>query len=173
YQRGRQRPVAAQSLELLRDPSATPALMKLLEGGVEGAMPVPGRPHLAEPYEAVMEALGAIGASEAVSLVKPFLQHPIPRVQFAATRAMYQLTGDEAYGQRLVQALSEGDVKQKRIVLADLGAIGYLPAAEAIARSDAENSFKLLALKGLIESHAAQPLSPDSIRVLHLMDTLL
>ncbi|NEQ26444.1 MAG: HEAT repeat domain-containing protein, partial [Microcoleus sp. SIO2G3] len=44
------REAAAQSLELLRDPSATPALMKLLEGGVEGAMPVPGRPHLAEPY---------------------------------------------------------------------------------------------------------------------------
>nr|WP_199304195.1 HEAT repeat domain-containing protein [Microcoleus sp. FACHB-1515] len=167
------REAAAQSLELLRDPSATPALMKLLEGGVASAMPIPGRPHLAEPYESVMEALGAIGASEAVSLVEPFLQHPIPRVQFAATRAMYQLTGNEMYGDRLVQALAEGDVKQKRIVLADLGAIGYLPAAEAIACSDAENSFKLLALKGLIESHAAEPLSTDSIRVLNLMDTLL
>lgn len=167
------REAAAQSLELLGDRSAIPALMKLLEGGVAGAMPLPGRPHLAEPFEAVMEALGAIGASEAVSLVEPFLQHPIPRVQFAALRSMYQLTGDETYGQRLVQALGEGDVKQKRIVLADLGAIGYLPAAEAIARCDAENSFKLLALKGLIEAHSATPLTADSIRVLHLMDTLL
>lgn len=168
------REAAAQSLELLRDAAATPALIKLLEGGIEAALPVPGRPHLAEPYEAVMEALGAIGATAAAPLVEPFLQHPIARVRYAATRSMYQLTGNSTYAQRLMQALEADDVKLKRVVLADLGAIGYLPAADAIARCSAENSFKLIALKGLIESAATEAaLSPEAVRVLTLMDTLL
>ncbi|RDH47130.1 phycocyanobilin lyase, partial [Mastigocladus laminosus WC112] len=51
-------------------------------------------PHLTQPYEAVLEALGAIGATEAISLIEPFLDHPVPRVQCAAARAMYQLTQD-------------------------------------------------------------------------------
>ena len=170
------REAAAQSLELLRDSSAAPALLRLLAGGIAAAIPVPGRPHLAEPYEAVMEALGTLKVTEAVPFIEPFLKHPIPRVQYAATRAMYQLTGDKTYGQRLVQALEQGDVKLKRVVLADLGAIGYLPAADAIADCSAENSFKLLALKGLIESvvgNQTEPLIPDAVRVLNLMDTLL
>jgi len=39
-------------------------------------------------------------------------------------------------------------VNLRRVALADLGAVGYLPAADAIARST-ENSFKIIALKGL------------------------
>jgi phycocyanobilin lyase subunit alpha len=172
------REAAAQSLAMLGDTSAIPALIKLLDGGVASAVQVPGRPHLTQPYEAVLEALGAIGATEAISLIEPFLKHPIPRVECAANRAMYQLTKDPTYGEYLVKMLAEGDIKLRRVVLGDLGAIGYLAAAEAIAQAQAENSFKLIALKGLLEYQLLDSaenfsISPDAIRVMNLMDSLL
>lgn len=170
------REAAAQSLEMLRDPSAVTALMQLLEGGVAAALPLPASPYLAQPYEAVMEALGTIQAHVAVELIQPFLEHPVARVQYAAARAMYQLTQDDIYGQRLVEALECSDPKLRRSLLLDLGAAGYLPAADAIARAPAENSFKLIALKGLLEhqlSPAEPHLSNAAIRVLNLMDALL
>jgi len=60
------REAAAQSLATLKGIAAASALMQLLNGGVAAAVPVPGRPHLTQPYEAVLEALGAIGATEAI-----------------------------------------------------------------------------------------------------------
>jgi phycocyanobilin lyase subunit alpha len=141
------REAAAQSLEMLRDKTAVSALIKLLEGGVSGAVQVPGRPHLTQPYEAVIEALGAIGATEAICLIQPFLEHPVPRLQCAVARAMYQLTHDPVYGERLMKMLDNSDLKLRRVALGDLGAIGYLDAAEAIADAKAENSFKLIASK--------------------------
>ena len=170
------REAAAQSLEMLRDRSAIPALIQLLAGGVAAAQQVPGRPHLTQPYEAVLEALGSLDATEAVPLIQPFLEHPVPRVQYAALRAMYQLTQDDAYGQKLVQALDNSDVKLRRMALADIGAIGYLPAAEAIANASVENSFKLFALKGLLEhqlDRGKPQLSDSAIQVMNLMDSLL
>lgn len=171
------REAAAQSLGMLGDPTSIPVLMQLLSGGVEAAVQLPGQPHLAQPCEAVMEALGLLGAKEAVPLIQPFLEHPVERVQYSATRAMYQLTKKSTYGDRLVQALSGKDIQLRRVALSDLGAIGYLPAAEAIAQSAAENSFKLIALKGLLE-HQLEPsetktLNQGAIRVMNLMDTLL
>lgn len=175
------REAAAQSLGMLGDPVAISTLLPLLEGGLAAAHPVPGRPHLAQPCEAVMEALGAIApntewSTQAIERIQPFLSHPVQRVQYAATRAMYQLTGEATYGDRLVQALQGQDVNLRRVALSDLGAVGYLPAAEAIASAAAENSFKLFSLKGLLE-HAVDPehpiLSQDAIRVMSLMDTLL
>jgi phycocyanobilin lyase alpha subunit len=55
--------------------------------------------------------------------------------------------------------------------------IGYFPAAEAIAQTLAENSFKLIALKGLLEKQLGQapspPLSENAIQIMTLMDQLL
>ncbi|AFZ33038.1 PBS lyase HEAT domain protein repeat-containing protein [Gloeocapsa sp. PCC 7428] len=169
------REAAAQSLGMLDAPSAIPTLMELLTGGVEVAVPVPGRPHLTQPYDSVIEALGALQAKQAVSLIQPFLEHPQAKVQYAATRAMYQLTQEDRYGQRLMQALEGDDLQLRRTALSDLGAIGYFPAREAIARCAAENSFKLLALKGLLEHQAKQHETPtqDAIQVMNLMDSLL
>jgi phycocyanobilin lyase subunit alpha len=169
---------AAQSLEMLQDKSATDSLMQLLSGGVAAAVEVPGRPHLIQPYEAVLEALGAIGATEALHLVQPFLEHPVLRVQCAANRAMYQLTRDTRYGDRLVKMLDINDLKLRRVILSDLGAIGYVAAADAIANSRVENSFKLIALKGLLEHQfdfeLNKPgLSDNAIKVMNLMDLLL
>jgi phycocyanobilin lyase alpha subunit len=170
------REAAAQSLGMLGDSSAIPALMELLAGGLAAAQQVPGRPHLTQPCEAVVEALGSLQAKEAVPLIEPFIDHPMPKVQYAALRAMYQLTGDDAYGQRLMAGLQNEDLKWRRVVLADLGAIGYLPAASAIARTSAESSFKLIALKGLLEHQLDRDqtqLSSPAIELMNLMDSLL
>jgi phycocyanobilin lyase alpha subunit len=91
---------------------------------------------------------------------------------------MYQLTQDSVYGELLVKTLATGDLKMRRVVLGDLGAIGYLAAAEAIAQAQVENSFKLIALKGLLEYQLPQQsdtfgISEQAIRVMNLMDSLL
>ena len=173
------REAAAQALEMLNDAQAIPALVTLLEGGVEAAQFVPGKPHLVQPYEAIIEALGTIGATETIALIEPFVEHPVEKVKYAAARAMYQLTGNSIYGEILVQALAGDDLQLRRSALMDLGAVGYLPAGEAIAETLAENSMKLIALKGLLEEEINQngnqsfKLTQESIKVMELMDSLL
>jgi phycocyanobilin lyase alpha subunit len=171
------REAAAQSLETLGDVSCVPALLRLLEGGVEAAQFVAGRPHLVQPYEAAIEALGTLHATEATEHIRPFVNHSVARVQYAAMRAMYQLTGEAQYAEHLVGALQSRDVQLRRSALTDLGVIGYVPAAEAIATSATESSFKLLALKGLLERQLqfdqANTLSDRAIEVMALMDSLL
>ncbi|BAZ22381.1 phycocyanobilin lyase alpha subunit [Kalymmatonema gypsitolerans NIES-4073] len=172
------REAAAQSLEMLRAHSAVSALTQLLDGGVAGAVQVPGRPHLTQPYEAVIKALGAIGATEAIPLIQPFLDHAVPRVQCAAARAMYQLTQDPMYGEQLVKILDNSTLQLRRVVVGDLGAIGYMGSSDAIANATVENSFKLFALKGLLEHQLKQefdasPLCDNAIKVMNLMDSLL
>lgn len=171
------REAAAQSLGTLGDPAGIVPLMSLLTGDLAVAQPMPGTPHLVQPCEAIVEALGALSAVEATDLIRPFLEHPVPRLQYAATRALYQLTREPVYGDRLVQALQGNDLQLRRVALSDLGAIGYLPAAEAIAQAATENSFKLFALKGLLEHEVRCTDSPvpskAAIHVMHLMDDLL
>jgi phycocyanobilin lyase alpha subunit len=171
------REAAAQALEMLGDVSSIPALMKLLEGGVEAAKQVPGKPHLVQPYDAVIEALGTIGATEATSKIQPFTEHPVGRVRCAALRSLYQLTGDTIYGEALIQVLQSNELQLRRTVLMDLGAIGYLKSAQAISETLAENSLKLIALQGILEHHLKQndsmSLSEEAIEVMNLMDSLL
>jgi phycocyanobilin lyase alpha subunit len=175
------REAAAQSLEMLGDPSCLARLIELLRDRVPGTLPAPEPPHLVQPFDAILEALGTLGAVDVIPWILPFLEHEIPRIQYAAARAMYQLSPDRQvanqYGDRLVQALSNDDLQLRRAVLADLGAIGYLPAAEAIAQTLAENSLKLISLKGLLEKQlqpdAPATLSAGAIQVMTLMDELL
>ena len=149
------REAAAQSLEQLGDERCVPVLIKLLEGGLEVAQFVPGKPYL----------------------VQPFVEHFVPKVRYAAFRAMYQLTGENSYGQRLIEALKGNDLTLRRTALMDLGAIGYLPGAKAIAETFAENSLKLIALKGVLEYQLTDTsdfnLSESAIEVMELMDYLL
>ncbi|MFS0515648.1 HEAT repeat domain-containing protein [Nostoc sp. UIC 10607] len=171
------REAAVQSLEMLGDPVCIPALINLLTLGLQGEQLVSEQPDLSQPYDALLEALGTLRATEFIPLVKPFLEHPIELVQYAAARAMYQLTQEPVYGERLVQALAGEKLQLRRAVLADLGAIGYLPAADAIAQTLAENSLKLISLKGLLE-HQVNHITPSilsegAIKVMHLMDSLL
>lgn len=171
------REAAAQALEMLGDSRSIPPLTKMLDGGVAAAVMVPGKPHLVQPYDAAIEALGSLQATEAIPQIKPFLEHPVQRVEYAAARAMYQLTGEAVYGDRLIAALEGDDLQLRRAALMDLGAIGYLPAAKPISETLAENSMKLIALKGLLEHHFAQTnsasLSEEAIAVMSLMDSLL
>lgn len=175
------REAAAQSLEMLGDAEAIPALIDLLQNQIPGTLPAPEPPNLVQPYDAVLEALGSLNAVVAIPLIQPFLQHSIPRIQYAAARALYQLTTDpeeaSQYGNRLIQALAGTDLQLRRAALADLGAIGYLPAAEKIAETLAENSLKLISLKGLLENQIQRTdppsLNEGAIRVMALMDQLL
>ncbi|MEH2403849.1 HEAT repeat domain-containing protein [Nostoc sp.] len=170
------REAAAQSLEMLGDPVCIPALIKLLQVGLQDGQLI-SQPDLSQPYDAILEALGSLRATEFIPLVKPFLEHPIELVQYAAARAMYQLTQEPVYGERLVQALAGDKLQLRRAVLADLGAIGYLPAADAIAHTLAENSLKLISLKGLLEYQVnhitSNTFSEGAIKVINLMDSLL
>ena len=171
------REAAAQALEMLDDSRCVEALITLLEGGVASATRVPGKPHLVQPYEAIIEALGTLKAIEAIEHVEPFTQHFTEKVKYAAARAMYQLTQEDRYGEMLVQALQGDDLQLRRSALMDLGAVGYVQAGNAIAETLAENSMKLIALKGLLETELAntqeQAISDESISIMDLMDSLL
>jgi len=170
------REACAQALEEIGDPEAIPHLRSLLAGGVASAQPVPGKPHLVQPYEAVIEALGTLGATEAKAEIEPFLDHSVAKVQLATARALYQLTRDDRYGQRLMKGLQAEKLPLRRSALMDLGATDYFPAANAIAKTPAENSLKLIALKGVLENylnHHKQELSDDAVHLLTLMDSLL
>ncbi len=185
------REAAAQSLASLRAQAGVEPLLTLLEGGLEAAVEVPGKPHLVQPYNAILEALGQLGegSSEPTRLratIEPFLAHPVPQVKNAAARAMYQLTGNSQYVQVLIETLSCDDLQLRRSALLDLGEIGYLPAAEAIAHTLAENSIKLISLKGLLEKEIRisrhgvsdysvldHSVSETACQVMALMDSLL
>lgn len=172
------REAAAQSLEMLGDLACVPKLVAMLNtpttsdiSGIETE----------QPFDAILEALGTLGAVEAIPQILPFLEHSVPRVKYAAARAMYQLSAEtevaNKYGDILIQALSNNDLQLRRTVLSDLGAIGYLGAAEAISNTMAENSLKLISLKGLLEKQVHLSTPPDltegAIRVMALMDDLL
>jgi phycocyanobilin lyase subunit alpha len=175
------REAAAQSLEMLADRSCIARLRELLNNQIPGTLPAREPPQLTQPFDAILEALGTLGAVDAIPDILPFLEHDIPRIQYAAARCMYQLTSNpqvaNQYGDRLMHALANDDLQLRRAVLADLGAIGYLPAAEAIAQTPAENSLKLIALKGVLEKqllHTTPPhLSDGALKVMVLMDDLL
>jgi phycocyanobilin lyase alpha subunit len=141
---------------------------------VAAAVFVAGKPHLVQPYEAIVEALGTLGAREAIPEIEPFWKHPAEKVSFAAARALYQLTGRAEYGDFLIGALAREELQLRRAALMDLGATGYLPAARAIAGTLAENGLKLVSLKQLLETHLrSHPDSEGGAEVLAFMDGLL
>ncbi|MGK7909685.1 MAG: HEAT repeat domain-containing protein [Synechococcus sp.] len=173
------REAAVQSLELLGDRNAIPVLIGLMAGGVEAATMVPGKPHLVQPYDALLEALGTLQANDEIDCIQEFLSHPVARVRFAAARALYQITGRDRYGNLLIDGLQESELQLRRAALMDLAATDYIPAASAVAETLAENSLKLISMKGLLENHLKEAgtedahISEDVGSILKLMDTLL
>lgn len=175
---------AAQGLEMLGDKRAIEPLMSLLSNSVNNGKLTPyafeaviGKPYLNQPYEAIIEALGTLKAKQAEYLIKPFLDHPTKKIVYGAARAMYQLTNEDVYGEILVSALAGEELQLRRSALMDLGAIGYVKSGDAISQVYAENSLKLIAMKGLLESQVKQDsgekLSDDSIKLMEIMDGLL
>jgi len=149
-----------------------PALCRRLASGpaVAGAQQ-PGTPRLQEPCEALLEALGDIGIPEpaVLAVIEPFVQHERPLIRSAACRSLLQLTGDSRWGEQLVQLLEHQQLQVRRAALMDLGAAGWRPALEPIAATLAENSLKLIALRGLVEQGDRDGVEP----VLAAMDALL
>jgi len=91
----------------------------------------------------------------------------------AAARALLQLTGEERWGQALLALLQHPQLQVRRAALMDLGAVGWRPALAPICATLAENSLKLIALRGLVENGERHAASVDVESVLAAMDALL
>lgn len=176
------REAAARALGELRAEDAVEPLRRRLASGpaVAGAQQ-PGTPRLQEPCEALLEALGDIGVADppVLAVIEPFVGHERPLIRSAACRALLQLTAEPRWGEQLVALLTHQQLQVRRAALMDLGAAGWRQALEPIAATLAENSLKLIALRGLVEQPAAgagQPEAapdPATVAVLDVMDALL
>lgn len=138
-----------------------------------------------EPFEWVLKAAGAIGAlgvqddaerRRLVDVVGFYAEHDVPLVRYAAHKAMYALTGEEEHARVLVGALGYGIEHHysQRVLIRDLGDIGYAAGARAVAESPmVENSFKVLALKNMLGKHDNDASRKEVRDVLKHMDSLL
>jgi len=167
------REAAARSLGELKAKVALPALVARLRSGpnVAGAR-ASNSANLVEPCEALLEAIGDLGSSddEVIDVLESFLAHERPVVQSSACRSLLQLTQEPRWGERLKTLLLHPQLQVRRAALMDLGATGWRPATQAIAATLAENSLKLIALKGLVESAPSDGLDEE---IFDVMDGLL
>jgi len=167
------REAAARSLGELRAKVALPALVARLRSGpnVAGAR-ASNSANLLEPCEALLEAIGDLGSSddEVIEVLESFLAHERPVVQSSACRSLLQLTQEPRWGERLKTLLLHPQLQVRRAALMDIGATGWRPATHAIAATLAENSLKLIALKGLVESAPSDGLDEE---IFDVMDGLL
>jgi phycocyanobilin lyase alpha subunit len=170
------REAAARSLGELGANEAVPGLQRRLASGLAGAGATrPDSPRLQEPCEAMLEALGAIGVAEpgVIAVIEPFTSHERPLIRSAACRALLQLSGEARWADPLVQLLEHPQLQVRRAALMDLGAVGWRPALEPICRTLAENSLKLIALRGLVEQGDRHDATIEAEAVLSAMDSLL
>lgn len=170
------REAAARALGELKAVEAVPILSRRLASGpgVAGA-PRKDNPRLMEPCEAMLEALGEIGlgSSEVLSVIESFTAHDRPLIRSAACRALLQLSGETRWADELLRLLSHPQLQVRRAALMDLGAVGWRPALEPICGTLAENSLKLIALRGLAENGRPAGDEITDEAVLNAMDTLL
>ena len=176
------REAAARALGDLGAQEAVEPICRRLASGLEGAGALrPGTPRLMEPCEALLEALGDIGDHDpaVVAVIAPFINHGRPLIRSAAYRALLQLTGERQWGERLEALLADPLLQVRRAALMDLGAAGWRASLDAITSTHAENSLKLIALRGLVENGSdaqqgdAPGTEPDTEAVLAAMDSLL
>jgi len=184
------REAAARSLGQLGALKARrPILRRLAPGPLLAGAPRPGSSRLTEPCEALLEALGALGWQEEdgsaitdreplLKIVRSYGDHERPLIRSAAYRSLLQLTREDCWGEQLVHLLQHNELQVRRAALLDLGVTGWRPAGVAIARTLAENSLKLIALRGLVENspgrnQASPSPSPEEVELLAAMDDLL
>ena len=167
------REAAARALGELKAEAAVQALCRRLASGPAGAGALrSGTPRLQEPCEAMLEALGDIGCAspEVLAVVEPFVGHGRPLIRSAAARALLQLSGEARWADVLLELLEHPQLQVRRAALMDLGGAGWRPAMDAIRRTPAENSLKLIALRGLVERGSGEP---GTETLLTCMDDLL
>ncbi|KKZ14524.1 MAG: glycosyl transferase family 2 [Candidatus Synechococcus spongiarum 142] len=184
------REAAARSLGQLGALKARrPILRRLAPGPLVAGATRPGTSRLMEPCEAFLEALGALGWREedgstaadrepVLEVVRSYGNHERPLIRSAAYRSLLQLTQEDCWGEQLVNLLRHSELQVRRAALLDLGVTGWRPAGAAIAQTLAENSLKLIALRGLVENSPARNRtspspSPEEVELLLAMDDLL
>ena len=147
---------AVDGLIACGEAAVAPLQARLASGPAVAGAQEPGTPRLREPCDALLEALGQIGVAnpEVLAVIRPFVEHERPLIRSAACRALLQLTAEPHWGQQLVALLQHQQLQVRRAALMDLGAAGWRPALEPIAATLAENSLKLIALRGLVENRA-------------------
>ncbi len=142
-----------------------------------------------EPYEWLLKALGYVAArlrvdeaswarlgDRILAAMRPLVHHPIPLVQYAAHKALYQATGERAHLQALQRGLEFGAEHHfsQRVLVRDLGELGQLESAEAIAScAMVENSFKVFALRQIMQRSQLDLAHPSVEPLFHLLDELL
>ena len=167
------REAAARALGQLKAEAAIPLLIDRLSSGPEVAgAREDGSPRMKEPCDALLEALGDIGINtpQVLDVLRPFLTHERPVVRSSACRALLQRTHEAQWGDAMVALLQHDQLQVRRAALMDLGATGWRPALTAISNTLAENSLKLIALRGLAET--AEDDAVDEA-ILDAMDSLL
>ena len=184
------REAAARSLGQLGALKARrPILRRLAPGPLVAGASRPGTSRLMEPCEAFLEALGALGWREedgsttadrepVLEVVRSYGNHERPLIRSAAYRSLLQLTQEDCWGEQLVNLLLHSELQVRRAALLDLGVTGWRPAGATIAQTLAENSLKLIALRGLVENSPARNRtspspSPEEVELLLAMDDLL
>lgn len=151
-------------------------LLKALGAGI--ALQSPTRPSAADPGSSDASENGhqALGGDLVRDVIEPFLSHPFPLVRYAARKALFILTERDEHALALVSALDYGVEHHysQRVLIRDLGDLGYAPASSAIAKCPmVENSFKILALKSILAKRDHDPSNSDVRVVLSHMDSLL
>jgi bilin biosynthesis PecE protein len=131
---------AIQALAAIGDSRAIAPLVALIEAG--GNL----------PYEALIEALASLEVWSMRDRVEPFLANPSERVQCAAARYFYLMTGEAQYLDRIIQMLGHDNPYLRWAAAFDLGAIGHVRAAKAIVDAKIANSLKLLNLKRILST---------------------
>lgn len=138
-----------------------------------------------EPLEWLLKAASALAAvredddpdfEQVVSLAEELAAHDVPLVRYAACKALFTLTNRAEFAERIVDALDFGVEHHysQRVLIRDLGDLGYSQGAKAVAECPmVENSFKILALKNMLNKHECNADKDEVRNVLSHMDSLL
>jgi HEAT repeat protein len=110
-----------------------------------------------QPLEVMIEALGALGASNCTDRLFPFLQHPSERVQSACGWVLYRFCQDLQYLQTPRRLLEHPNAILRQMAVFDLAESGWLGAAPSLATSEVSISLRLNALKRLFETAQILP----------------
>jgi len=195
---------AAQALGKIGDPRAVPALITALNQGDPLLMAkaahalgslfdrdsdlaeqilaallawLTGDPPLdpTDAVEAVMETLGGLGSLTALGAIHPYADHAHPRLAHAACRALFSLTRDPHWLQRLIAGLDHPNIHIRRSAMLDLAATGEVQVAQVIQQAPLETNLKLVSLKTLAETYVRRhPQALGELKpVLDSIDALL